>query len=111
MGKPSRDKGRRYELEVVQWHKDLGLRAERVPLSGAARYQGNSSDVDIYLPERGQDSGIDYAPLCCEAKIRAKLPKCWRDWLGENDVLFMRDNGGETMVILPARTWAKMVKR
>jgi Holliday junction resolvase len=104
MGKPSRDKGRRYELEVVQWHKDLGLRAERVPLSGAARYQGNAGDVDIYL-------NGDHAPLVAECKIRAKLPKCWRDWLGENCAVFMRDNGGETMVILPARTWAKMVKR
>jgi Holliday junction resolvase len=104
MGKPSRDKGMRFEREVVQWHKDMGVRAERVPLSGAARYQGNAGDVDIYL-------NGDHAPLVTECKIRAKLPKCWRDWLGENDAVFLRDNGGETMALLPARTWAKMVKR
>ena len=104
MGKPSRDKGRRYELEVVQWHKDLGLRAERVPLSGAARYQGNGGDVDIYRPG-------DHAPLVAECKIRAKLPKCWRDWLGANDVVFLRDNGGETMALVPAATWARLIKR
>ncbi|MCW5615848.1 MAG: hypothetical protein KIT32_12065 [Rhodocyclaceae bacterium] len=105
MGKPSRDKGARYEREVVQWHRDMGLRAERVPLSGAARYQGNGGDVDVYA------FGNEAAPLVAECKIRAKLPKCWRDWMGEADMTFMRDNGGETMVLLPAATWARLVKR
>jgi Holliday junction resolvase len=105
MGKPSRDKGRRYELEVVQWHKDLGLRAERVPLSGAARYQGNGGDVDLYA------FGPDAAPIIAECKIRAKLPKCWRDWMGDSDATFMRDNHGETIVLLPVKTWVRLVKR
>src|SRR6185369_4140762 len=113
VGKPSRDKGARYEREIVQWHRDMGLKAERVPLSGASRYQGNAGDVDIYLPERASFPSTTETnpPLCCEAKIRARLPKCWRDWLGENDAMFMRDNGGETMVVLPARTWARLVRR
>lgn len=107
MGKMSRTKGYRYEAELVRWHRDMGVKAERVPLSGGARYQGNGGDIDIHL----RDLYGETPPLCCEAKIRAKLPKCWRDWLGDNDAVFMRDNGGETMVLVPAATWARLVKR
>ena len=90
--------------EVVNWHRDMGLRAERVPLSGGARYQGGGHDVDVYVPN-------DTSPLCCEAKIRKELPGWLKGWLGENDALFMRDNHGETMIVMPLRTWARMLKR
>ena len=45
MGKPSRDKGLRRERAIVDIHMKCGLRAERVPLSGALRYRGNGADV------------------------------------------------------------------
>jgi Holliday junction resolvase len=105
MSKFSRDKGYRFENDVRKWHVEMGVHAERVPLSGGAKYKNGGHDLDIYA------FGKENAPLVAECKIRAKLPKCWRDWLGENCAVFMRDNNGETMVILPARTWAKMVKR
>ncbi len=41
MGKPSRDKGARRERQIVAMHEKIGVHAERVTLSGAARYQGN----------------------------------------------------------------------
>ena len=66
MGKASRDKGKRRERQVVALHTDLGVHAERVPLSGATAYQGGGYDVEVYimavglprapgqiLPERG----------------------------------------------------------
>ena len=46
MSKMSRDKGARIEREIVAAHGALGIKAERVPLSGASRYQGNGSDPD-----------------------------------------------------------------
>jgi hypothetical protein len=46
MSKLSRDKGARIEREIVVAHVGLGIKAERVPLSGASRYQGNGSDPD-----------------------------------------------------------------
>jgi hypothetical protein len=46
MSKLSRDKGLRAEREIVAAHVGLGIKAERVPLSGASRYQGNGSDPD-----------------------------------------------------------------
>ena len=45
-GKASRDKGANFEREVVNWHKDRNVEAERVPLSGAVK--GNySGDLKI----------------------------------------------------------------
>jgi len=58
----SRDKGLRAEREIVAAHADLGIKGERVPLSGAARYRGNGADVDLYV------FGPDAAPLVCELK-------------------------------------------
>ncbi len=37
MGKASRDKGARFEREIVHWFLDQNIPAERVPLSGAAK--------------------------------------------------------------------------
>jgi len=46
MSELSRDKGARIEREIVAAHERIDIRAERVPLSGASRYQGNGSDPD-----------------------------------------------------------------
>ena len=48
MGRRSRDKGARRERAIVELHTACGLRAERVPLSGAAHYRGIGADVDLY---------------------------------------------------------------
>ncbi len=37
MGRASRDKGARFEREIVHWFLDQNIPAERVPLSGAAK--------------------------------------------------------------------------
>jgi Holliday junction resolvase len=53
MSKMSRDafgpdgKGGRIEREIVSAHGALGIKAERVPLSGATRHRGNGSDPDL----------------------------------------------------------------
>ncbi len=105
MGKMQREKGARIERELVELHRALSLRAERVPLSGATRYRHNGSDLDIY------PFGPDDAPLCCEAKARkdgagfATLER----WLGENDVLFLRRNNAEPTVVLPWRACARLL--
>ena len=65
MSKASRDKGARAERELVSLHGVIGVKAERVPLSGASRYQGNGSDVDV------DSFGPDAAPLVSEVKARA----------------------------------------
>jgi Holliday junction resolvase len=76
MSRLSRDKGARIEREIVT---ELGIKAERVPLSGASRYRGNGSDVDVYT------FGPDAAPLVCEVKARAsgKGFATLERWLGD----------------------------
>ena len=105
MSRLSRDKGARTEREIVGLHIALGVKAERVPLSGAARYQGNSGDVDIYA------LGSDAARLIGEVKSRASGEgfTTLERWLGENDALFLRRNRAEPLVVLPWRSWARLL--
>ncbi len=46
MGKPSRDKGARRERQLVLLHTEAGIHAERVPLSGAARFYAVRAAID-----------------------------------------------------------------
>ena len=72
MGKPSRDKGLRRERAIVEIHAKSGLRAERVPLSGATHYRGNGADVPIY--DCKQFDGVEVVSL---KKIDTPLGTAW----------------------------------
>ncbi len=97
MGKPSRDKGARRERQVVALHVDLGIRAEKVPLSGATRYRGNGADIDIY------PFGEDAAALAAEVKSRRNGEGfvTIEKWLGENDALFLWRDRANPLVVVP----------
>ena len=107
MGKSSRDKGQRRERQIVALHVDLGVHAERVPLSGAAAYQGGGHDVDVY------PWGPEGPPLCGEVKARRNGEgfKTLEKWLGENDALFLWRNRQDPMVVLPWRVWRRLLRR
>ena len=85
-GRASRRKGDGIERQLVNPHRELGIRAERYPLSGASRFRGSGHDIDLYV--RGRDA----APLVAEVKARGngagftQLEK----WLGDYDALFLR---------------------
>ena len=99
--------GNACEREVVDRHLDLGIKAERYPLSGASRFRGSGHDVDIYA------FGPDEAPLVAEVKKRkagagfAQLER----WLGEYDLLVLRRNHADPMIVLPWRVWARLLER
>jgi Holliday junction resolvase len=97
MSRRARDKGARIEREIVAAHTELGVKGERVPLSGAARYRGNGADVDLYV------FGPDAAPLVCEVKARASGEgfATLERWLGDADALFLRRDRAEPLVVLP----------
>ena len=111
-GRASRQKGDRREREIVARHVGMGIKAARVPLSGAAG-GAYSGDVDVYA--RGDDA----APLVTEVKARSSGEgfATIERWLGENDALFLvRDAPApfkpapEPLVVLPWRTWAEFIK-
>lgn len=111
MGKLSRDKGVRREREIVQLHRTIGVYAERVPLSGGMRYQGNGEDVDVY------HAGTDFEPFYCQVKGNPRGTKGMVDALGDADALFMRwdaEPGQRVrppLVLIPWATWEKLLLR
>ncbi len=105
MGKASRDKGLRRERAIVQLHTACGLRAERVPLSGATRYRGNGADVDLYI--RGAE------PLKAEVKARGEGQgfRTLEGWLGDNDALFLVRDRATPLVVVPLHIWLEVAGR
>ena len=97
-GRRSRDKGAAYEREDVRWLNDLGIDAYKVPLSGAApRFKGD----------------IQFAGLLAECKrtrrSRGTLYKALAQG-GGSDLLFVRDNHCETLVVMPPETFANFCR-
>jgi Holliday junction resolvase len=108
MGKPSRDKGARRERQVVEMHREMGVKAERVPLSGAMRFRNTEkTDVDVYA------RGAQEAPFVTEVKARAGGEGfvTLERWLGENDALFLIRDRASPLVVLPWDRWAELLKR
>ena len=105
MGKASRDKGLRRERAIVDLHSKCGLRAERVPLSGATHYRDNGADVDLYV--RGT------APVKAEVKARGDGDgfRTLERWLGGNDALFLWRDRAAPFVVLPLHVWLEIAGR
>lgn len=93
MGRSSKRKGDRIERELVALHRELGIEAARVPLSGAAGGDF-SGDLHLTLGERR---------LRAEVKTRGNGDgfKTLERWLGGNDLLFLRRDWAEPPVLLP----------
>ena len=106
-GARHRPKENRIERALVERHREIGIHAERYPLSGASRFRGSGHDIDIYA------FGREEAPLVVELKARkggggfVQLEK----WLGEYDCLFLRRNNADPMVVLPWRVWAALLEK
>lgn len=105
MGKVSRDKGLRRERAIVEIHIKSGIHAERVPLSGASRYQGNSGDIDIYARGRGTP------PYTAEVKARGNGGgfKTLARWLASHDALFLWQDRAAPLVVLPLHVWLELL--
>ncbi len=105
MGKASRDKGLRRERAIVDLHVKCGIRAERVPLSGAVRYRGNGADVDLYV--RGAE------PVKAEVKARGAGEgfRTLDRWLAENDAQFLWRDRAAPLVVLPLQVWLEIAGR
>jgi Holliday junction resolvase len=106
MSRAQRDKGARRERQVVALHHALGVPAERIPLSGATRYQGNGADVDIYA------LGAERPALAAEVKARASGAgfATLERWLDEADIMFLIRDRADPLVVLPWATWANILQ-
>lgn len=93
-GRKSRNKGAGYEREVVAAHIQQGIAAKKTPLSGALKdYPG---DVQI-------------AGMIGECKRRKKSFTTLYQALSQGgdaaDILFVRDDQQETLVVMPLEFW------
>ncbi len=106
MGKSQRDKGARNERAVVNYWREQGVKADRVPLSGAVggEYAG---DVDLYA------FGADNAPLIGEVKARGNGGgfKTITKWLGYSDFLVLHEDKQARLYVVPERVMLRLVTR
>lgn len=99
-GRASKRKGYEFERETVNSLREMGLAAERVPLSGG---QGGSYADDITCPVQNQDKRF-------ECKRRARAFKFLTDSLGTSYGLFVRDDRSPTLVVLRLEDFARLAR-
>lgn len=90
MGRASRDKGNRFEREIVNTYRSEGFEAQRVPLSGGAG--GDFQDDIILKLPTGEIRG--------EAKARANGFKQIYDWLKPKSFLYIKADRERPLVIM-----------
>lgn len=100
-GRASRDKGNRAERAIVKFLQERGFAAERVPLSGSA---GGSYKGDLTVPVIGIDRVV-------EVKARADGFKQLYAWLVDRDILIVRADRSEPLVILPLKLAAEIAAK
>jgi Holliday junction resolvase len=99
-GRRSRSKGARTERSIVHALLANGIAAVRVPLSGAV---GGRFAGDIVLSLMGRD-------LCVEVKARADGFRELYCWLDQRDVLIVKADRQEPLVILRLSLAMQIVK-
>jgi Holliday junction resolvase len=105
VGAMQRRKGGRIEREIVNAHLALGIHAERYPYSGGTLFRGSGHDVDVYV------NGKDKPPLVSEVKARKNGAgfTVLEQWLGNSDVLFLKRNNTEPLVVVPWRVYEALL--
>ena len=107
MGKSQRDKGARFEREMVNKLRDAGIDATRVPLSGMGHESKENGEFagDLVLPWFGGREKF-------EAKKRGGadgFALLYR-WLGRHRGLFIAADRKETLVVLRLRDFIALIK-
>ena len=97
-GRAARQKGNRTERALVRLLCSHGFAAERVPLSGAARGRFGG---DVSVPLLGVDRRV-------EVKARANGFVRFYAWLGDADLLVLKADRREPLVVLPLRFAAEI---
>ncbi len=99
MANPSKRKGDEFERDCVAYLNSLGLNARRQPYSGAMPHW--KGDIQFTL------RGIE---LRAECKRRARAYKVITDDLGDNFVLFVKDDHMPALAIMRFEDFGKVAK-
>ena len=95
-----RRKGSNAERELVKLLREAGIPAKRVPLSGAAEgYPGDVKYTDV--------ADLDNPDKTAEVKIRSTGFKQIYKWLADNDILAIRSDRNEWLVVQRLKDWVK----
>jgi len=95
-GRKSKDKGYRFENRMVNDLNAAGIRARRIPLSGADPHE--KGDIEI------MDFGL------CEAKNRESIGAYLWDWLDDYKVLFLKRNFRDPLVVMELEDWTMLMR-
>jgi len=101
-GRSPKRKGNGFEREVVVALQELGLAAERVPLSGSVKT--SKFDHDISCPVRGVDRRF-------ECKRRARAFATIDAMLASNYALIVRDDRSRPLVVMTLKTFAELARQ
>jgi hypothetical protein len=99
-GSPAPRKGNRLERALVRLLQAHGFDAARVPLSGTA---GGRFSGDLAVPVLGRD-------LCVEVKARAAGFRELYSWLDRRDVLIVKADRQEPLVVVRPSLAAEIAK-
>ena len=87
-------KGNKFEKEVLECLRDNHIKAQRVVASGSVK----EDDGDIVMT-------FGNTPYNIECKFHKNLPNSGMEkWLGDNDILIMRENRGVPKVYMDLDT-------
>jgi Holliday junction resolvase len=100
-GAAPRRKGSGFERECVQLLQELGLAAERVPLSGAVKT--SRFDHDVSCPVRGIDRRL-------ECKRRKRAFATLDKMLASNFALIVRDDRSRPLTVMTVETFAELAR-
>lgn len=103
MSSPSKVRGYQVEKWLERKHKENGIDCERVPLSGS---MGGKYSGDLAIPN------VERRAFVCESKARRDGTgfKVIEGWLEEKDILFIKRNNQNPMIVLSWETYLKLMK-
>jgi hypothetical protein len=102
-GRRSRQKGDRAERSLVKMLQLAGVAAERTPMSGAVRSSRFGGGYDVHVPLFGRD-------MRSEVKHHANGFQRLYRWLAPVDILILRADHSEPLVVLPLKLMLEIAK-
>lgn len=96
MGIAQKRKGYRGENELVKKLKEAGFDAKRIPLSGATDYKKGDVEIEEFTGE---------------VKLRKDGFKKIYEWLGNNDLLFIKADRKKYLVVMYLDRFIELLRR